>query len=109
MVSFYLPKDQSKPCWGLSSTKYITEAIQNVELKLSKIGKNLSNSISTPLSSGCHPELQLMPSLSPEQANYFQNLIGILCWMIELGKIDIHVHVSMLSMFHIAIELRESL
>jgi hypothetical protein len=109
MVSFYLPKDQSKPCWGLSSTKYITEAIQNVELKLSKIGKNLYNSISTPLSSGCHPELHLMPSLSPEQANYFQNLIGILCWMIELGKIDIHVHVSMLSMFHIAIELRESL
>jgi len=34
-----------------------------------------------------------------EQANYFQNLVGLLRWIIELGRLDIHVHVSMLSTF----------
>jgi hypothetical protein len=37
--------------------------------------------------------------LPPEQANYFQNLVGVLRWIIELGRLDIHVHVSMLSTF----------
>jgi hypothetical protein len=99
VVQFYLPGDSSKPQWGLSSTQYIAEAIQNVELELSKIRKTLSNAISMPPSGGYRPELDVSPLLSPEQANYFQNLIGILRWIIELGRLDIHVHVSMLSTF----------
>jgi hypothetical protein len=99
VVQFYLPGDSSKPRWGLSSTQYIAEAIRNVEHELSKIGKALSNTISTPISSGYRPELDVSPLLSPEQANYFQNLIGVLRWIIELGRLDIHVHVSMLSTF----------
>ena len=37
--------------------------------------------------------------LSDEQANYFQNLIGVLRWAVELGWIDIHVQVAMLSSY----------
>jgi hypothetical protein len=55
--------------------------------------------VKTPIVSGYHPELDLSPLLHPDQANYFQNLIGILRWVIELGRIDIHVHVSMLCSF----------
>jgi len=37
--------------------------------------------------------------LGPEQANYFQSLIGILRWAIELGWIDIHIDVALLSSY----------
>ena len=37
--------------------------------------------------------------LSDEQANYFQNLIGVLRWAVELGRIDIHVQVAILSSY----------
>ncbi|MGH3053397.1 MAG: Ty1/Copia family ribonuclease HI, partial [Gaiellaceae bacterium] len=32
-------------------------------------------------------------------ANYYQNLIGVLRWAVELGRVDIHVDVSMLVTF----------
>jgi hypothetical protein len=99
VVEYYLPDDKSKPRWGLSSNTYINEAIRNVEVELSKIGKALSNNVSTPLSSGYRPELDVTPLLDPTRANYYQNLIGILRWAVELGRVDIHVHVSMLSSF----------
>jgi hypothetical protein len=37
--------------------------------------------------------------LGPDQATYFAGLIGVLCWCIELGRIDIIVEVSLLSRF----------
>ena len=37
--------------------------------------------------------------LSDEQANYFLNLIGVLRWAVELGQIDIHVQITMLSRY----------
>jgi hypothetical protein len=37
--------------------------------------------------------------LDPEVHNYYQNLIGVLRWAVELGRIDIHAAVSMLSQY----------
>jgi hypothetical protein len=70
-----------------------------MELELAHIKKSLSSSVSTPMSSGYRPELDVTPLLSPGKATYFQNLIGILRWIVELGCLDSHVHVSMLSSF----------
>jgi hypothetical protein len=99
VVQYKLPDDKDKIRWGMSSQHYIHNAIKAVELELSKAGKTLSNTVKTPISSGYRPELDMTPLLGPEKANYYQNLIGILRWAVELGRIDIHIHVSMLSSF----------
>jgi hypothetical protein len=99
LIQYTLPDDSTKIRWGLSSHHYITEAVKNVETELQKVGKTLSNSVSTPLSSDYRPELDVSAMLAPPQAQYFQNLIGILRWIVELGRLDIHVHVAMLSSF----------
>ncbi len=70
VIEYTLPNDQSKPRWGLSSQQYVTEAIRNVEFKLSKIGKCLPNAVVTPISSGYRPELDVSPLLDPIKANY---------------------------------------
>jgi hypothetical protein len=49
------------------------------------------------MQTGYRPELDVSPVLGPEQANYFQSLIGILRWAIELGHIDIHIDVALMS------------
>ena len=41
----------------------------------------------------------MSPFLDATQANYYQELIGILHWAVELGRIDIHVQVAMLSSY----------
>jgi len=37
------------------------------------------------------------PELSPKDAAYYQSLIGILRWIVELGRVDICLEVSMMS------------
>jgi hypothetical protein len=59
----------------------------------------LSNTANTPMSSGYRPELDITPYLNDDQANWYHNMIGVLRWAIELGRIDIHVEVSMLASF----------
>jgi hypothetical protein len=99
VLQYKLPNDNSKIRWGMLSQHYKANAVKTVEDELKKTGRQLSNNVKTPIASGYRPELDLTPLLRPDQANYYQNLIGILRWAIELGRIDIHVHVSMLSSF----------
>ena len=51
------------------------------------------------------PELDVSEELDYEEANYYQSQIGILRWMVELGRVDIMVEVSMLSS-HLALPRR---
>jgi hypothetical protein len=47
------------------------------------------------------PELDIIPMLRLEQANYYQSLIGVLRWVVKLGRIDININVALLSI-HLA-------
>ena len=96
---WHFPEDATKVRWGLCSNQYVTEAIKNVELELQECGQRLPTKTSTPLSSGYRPELDVSPLLNDEETNYYQNLIGILRWAVELGRIDIHVEVAMMSQY----------
>ena len=46
---------------------------------------------------GYKPELDITPPLDPELASYYQSLIGVMRLMVEIGRIDIAVEVSMTS------------
>ena len=50
-----------------------------------------------PLPIGYMPELDVSPVLKPNLASYYQSQIGVLRWMVELGRVDINTEVSMLS------------
>jgi hypothetical protein len=43
------------------------------------------------------PELDVTTALGPLQANYYQSQIGVLRWIVELGRMDICTEVSMLA------------
>jgi hypothetical protein len=83
----------------MSCTQYLKEAVKNVELELAKANQVLRGKPSTPLQSGYRPELDISPILGPDQANYYQSLIGILRWAVELGRIDINIDVALLSSY----------
>ena len=85
--------------WAMSSDLYVKRAIADVETELKKVGQTLRNKVTTPLSSDYRPELDKSEELDPRKANYYQGLIGVLRWTVELGRIDIMVGVSMLSRY----------
>jgi hypothetical protein len=86
--------------WGMSSSKYVKAAVQNVQEYLKKNGaRKLKKKASSPFEETYRAEIYERPVWGPEMANYFQSRIGILRWCVELGRIDIITEVSMLSTF----------
>ena len=43
------------------------------------------------------PELDVTDELIPTDSAYYQSLVGMLMWMVELGRVDMCLEVSMLS------------
>jgi hypothetical protein len=94
---YYLDDEPDKVHWSMSSDAYLKRAVKEVEMKLAEINRKLPSRASTPMSSGYRPELDVTPELGPEQHNYYQGLIGVLRWAVELGRVDINPDVSKLS------------
>jgi len=65
-------------------------------MELKREGKQLQGRFSTPLSPNYRPELDYSPFLSNDASMYYMELIGILRWAVELGRIDIMIHVSLM-------------
>jgi hypothetical protein len=89
----------SRRLWSMSSSHYLKEALNNLEEHLQAEGLRLQGKPQTPMRTDYRPELDTSPHLSPEQANYFMSLIGILRWAVELGRLDIYIDVTLLSSY----------
>ena len=94
-----LQGDEAARHWGHSSEEYVKQSIANVETELEKHGRRLCGRFSTPMTSNYRPELDYSPFLADDAINYYMELIGILRWIVELGRIDIMVDVSLLSSY----------
>ena len=83
-------------CWTMSSVKYLKAAIANVEAKLGP-NEKLPTRCDTPFSSGYHPAEDTTPELDANGLQYFQEMIGVLRWAVEIGRVDILLEVALLS------------
>jgi hypothetical protein len=92
----------AKQVWAMSATEYVKRAIEEVSRELTLQGAYLPKRVETPLSSGYRPELDFSAELDDERTNYYQGLIGVLRWIVELGRIDLIVPVSLLSRFMVS-------
>ncbi len=83
--------------WAFGSSHYVQAAVNNVETYLRGKHLVLPTRADTPLSSNYRPELDVSPELSDDDATQYQSLIGILQWIVELGRVDMNCEVSMMS------------
>jgi hypothetical protein len=76
-----------KQVWMTSAQEYIQRAAKEVERELKASGAyNLPKKAETPFSHRYRPELDISPELDDSWTNYYQGLIGILRWIVELGR-----------------------
>ena len=102
-----LPTRTGGECWGMSCEQYVKDAVKHVKTRLKEEGfefnKRLSDirySPQQPYSTlSYRPELDSSEVCSDSEANYYQNLIGVLRWIVELGRIDINYEVACLSQY----------
>jgi hypothetical protein len=93
--------------WTMGSETYVKKAIKNLKKRLEKDGVEFNKKLSDPSISApqpfsavnYRPELDTSAECSESQVTLFQNIIGILRWIVELGRIDIGYEVSVLSRY----------
>jgi hypothetical protein len=85
--------------WAMGSKTYVRNAVKVVEALIAEDDPEakLKTTARNPFPSGYKPELDVTPELNDELGSRFLQLIGILRWAIELGRMDIFVEVSQLS------------
>ena len=84
-------------CWAMSSDKYCESAVKNVEEALSKKGLRLPGKCYTPMSSGYRPELDSTAELKADGVQWYQELIGMLRWAVEIGRLDVLYETAIMS------------
>ena len=87
--------------WCSSPDSYVKSAVDNVKRWLTAKDKDarLKSKVSCVLPSGYKPELDVSAELASADASWYQQQIGVLRWMVELGRLDIATEVSMLAGF----------
>jgi Fe-S-cluster containining protein len=98
---YHVPGDD-KPKWAIGSQEYVKEAVRVVKSWLDQRGLMLKTKVSGVLPNGYRPELESSELLGPDDAHFYMQAIGILRWIVELGRIDICGEVSMLSSYSAA-------
>ena len=72
----------------MSPSKYVQEAVgickEYIAKHLSK-GCKLPKRAENPFESGYCPKLDMSPILGPNEVSYYQSVIGIMRWMIDIG------------------------
>jgi hypothetical protein len=86
-------------CWTQSSDKYIEESVKTVQEFLRSKNRVLPTRLRTPMRSDYKPEFDTSPKLVAEGHSYYQELISILRWAVELGRMDILLEVSLMSTY----------
>jgi hypothetical protein len=87
-------------CWWMGSESYCKAALQSIEAWLQKKKEGrLPTRTACVFPSGWKPETDVTPEMMDDDANYYQQQIGVLRWLVELGRIDICTEISMLAAF----------
>ena len=86
-------------CWSMSSAKYVKDTIHNIKDYIEKNlnGMKLKKKASHSWPSNYMAEDDESPELPSQLASYYQRLISILHWIVELGRVDIITEVSLLA------------
>ena len=86
-------------CWTIGSVDYINAAVKTVESNIAKLRWRLPNKARTPMTASYYPELDATPELEPNDITLYQEIIGMLRWATELGRVDILHEISILSQY----------
>ena len=109
MPKMYLGSDigtfthENGKCFTMGSENYLKGALRTVDNLLSHEGVQFRTGRKVPqnpfTSTSYRAELDLSEECNGSQHTIFQQLVGILRWLIELGRVNICVEVSILSRY----------
>ena len=92
----------NREMYTICSRDYAKLAVQNIEKRANEKGLVFSKKVKTPMTKSYIPEMDTSDELDSDGITFYQEVIGILRWMIEIGRVDILTEVSLLSSYQAA-------
>ena len=92
-----MTNDENKNVWAMSLDECCCTAVDNVESVLAGKGLQLPSKCYKPLMANHRPELDDTAELKADGVQWHQELIGMLRWAVEIGRVDVNLEVSMMS------------
>ena len=93
-------KQSADGVWLLGSSHYLQEFLKIASKLFESIGMKLSGRGHHPFSNlKYRPELDTSVFCNEEQTRVFQQILGMLRWLIELGRIDVLLETTLLASF----------
>ena len=86
-------------CWTISSVDYINAAVKTIKEALKDKPYKLPSKVTTPMTLNYQPELDESAELDTEGIQFYQEMMGMIRWATELGKVDILHELSLLSQY----------
>ena len=86
-------------CWTVTSFDYVKSAVATVEEAVKKITKQLPNKVIIPMVQSYLLEIEATKELEPDNIQFFHELIGMLRWASEIGRVDVLLETSFLSQY----------
>ena len=84
-------------CWSITSVEYINAAVKTIEEAIRNKRWQVPAKAKTPMTLSYYPELDTSPELGTDDITLYQEIIGMLRWATELGRVDILHEISILS------------
>jgi Reverse transcriptase (RNA-dependent DNA polymerase) len=87
--------------WTTSPRAYVKNSLIVIERLLEEDGEGyvLKSNARNPFPTGYKPEIDITEELDQKLTSRYMQLIGILRWAVEIGRIDIFLEVSLLSQY----------
>lgn len=92
-----------KTTWSSSTDTYVQEATKVVSERMETMGFKLLKKFKSPdhpfSNAQYRPELDLTDECSTDEHQFYQQVVGIARWMVEIGRLDIAFEVSLMSRY----------
>ena len=78
--------------WASSPLKYVWALVDTVTKYLTNLGDkrgSMPRKAAYPFPGDYKPDLDTTPTLNPELLSWYASLIGMIQWMVEIGRVDI--------------------
>lgn len=86
-------------CWSMSARDYVLSASEIVKEIAAKHGYKWRKP-HRPWATNWKPELETSRECNDDEVHSYQQVIGMLRWAVELGRVDIHLELSQLSQYN---------
>ena len=83
----------------MSAEKYVRDYVDNVEKNLAKYNQRLPTCCKTPIMSIYQPETDTLPNLKPKGVTQYQEMIRVIRWVVDLGRVDIILEMALISTY----------